>query len=94
MLVLFDVTCIAFLLALVLTPLIRNFSNHLGLVDKPDLERKLHLGSIPRVGGIAVVIAYASALALIAIAPYDNLNLDISSGVAAAWKLAPAAVPG
>src|SRR5215471_14767490 len=91
MLVLFDVTCIAFLLALVLTPLVRNFANRAGLVDKPDLDRKLHLGSIPRVGGISVVIAYASALAFIAIAPYDDLNLDISSGISAALKLAPAA---
>jgi UDP-GlcNAc:undecaprenyl-phosphate/decaprenyl-phosphate GlcNAc-1-phosphate transferase len=91
MLVLFDVTCIAFLLALVLTPGIRNVANRFGLVDRPDLDRKQHLGSIPRLGGIAVAVAYTSALAFIAVAPYRSLNLDIRSGISAALRLAPAA---
>jgi UDP-GlcNAc:undecaprenyl-phosphate GlcNAc-1-phosphate transferase len=91
MLVLFDVTCIAFLIALILTPGLRNLANRFGWVDKPDLDRKLHLGSIPRVGGLAVAIAYASALAFIAIAPYQNPSLDIPAGISSALRLAPAA---
>ena len=91
MLVLFDVTAIAFLFALILTPVIRDAANRLGLVDKPDSVRKLHLGSVPRLGGVPVALAYTLALAFLAIAPYRNLPFDMPLGLAAAVKLAPAA---
>jgi UDP-GlcNAc:undecaprenyl-phosphate GlcNAc-1-phosphate transferase len=91
MLVLFDVTAIAFLFALILTPVIRDAANRLGLVDKPDSVRKLHLGSVPRLGGVPVALAYTLALVFLAVAPYRNLTFDIPHGIAAALKLAPAA---
>src|ERR1019366_2648844 len=92
MLVLFDVSCLAFLFALILTPLVRNAANRMGLVDKPDAERKFHLGSVPRVGGVSVALAYALAMGFIYVAPYRNVPFDIPGSISAALKLAPAAI--
>src|ERR1035437_5352143 len=92
MLVLFDVSCVAFLFALILTPLVRNAANRMGLVDKPDAARKFHLGSVPRVGGIGVALAYALALGFVYVAPYRNVTFDIPGSISAALKLAPAAI--
>lgn len=92
MLVLFDVSCLAFLFALILTPLVRNAANRMGLVDKPDAARKFHLGSVPRVGGIGVALAYALALGFVYVAPYRNVTFDIPGSISAALKLAPAAI--
>jgi UDP-GlcNAc:undecaprenyl-phosphate GlcNAc-1-phosphate transferase len=41
-------------LALLLTPLVRNTARRLGVVDQPDQQRKLHSTPIPRVGGVAI----------------------------------------
>lgn len=48
----------SFCVAFALTPLCRNLATRWGLVDQPDQIRKFHVGSIPRVGGISIFIAY------------------------------------
>ncbi len=90
--IIFDVGCVAFLLSVLLTPLVRDFGLRLSLLDQPDGGRKLHVEPIPRLGGVAVVFAYALALAFILIAPYRNLNLDIPRSLTGAFALAPAAL--
>ena len=51
-------------LALLLTPLITSASMALGLVDAPG-GRKVHSVAVPRIGGLAVCIAAALALAIV-----------------------------
>ena len=92
MFALFDVACVALLLALVLTPLIRDISNRLGWVDHPDSERKWHTSSIPRIGGLAVALSYALSLCFVVVAPYRNITIDIPHSVSSALALAPAAL--
>ena len=53
---------VSFTISLCLTPFIRNLFNRLKIVDRPDEFRKLHAHPIPRVGGIALAIAYAASL--------------------------------
>ncbi len=55
--------------ALILTPLCRNFFLKLGIVDHPDQSRKLHSKPIPRVGGIAVFLAYVFAFVMLLVLP-------------------------
>ena len=55
---------VAFLLCLILTPLIRNLFLRLNIVDHPDGDRKLHVRPIPRIGGIPITISYAAALGI------------------------------
>jgi UDP-GlcNAc:undecaprenyl-phosphate GlcNAc-1-phosphate transferase len=72
----------AFLIAIVLTPIVRDIFRSYNMVDRPG-KRKIHAYPIPRVGGIAIAIAYGVAL------------LTAPSGGAAAapsvWKLLPGA---
>ena len=51
----------AALLALLLTPAVRGLARRWGLVDAPG-GRKIHTVSIPRLGGVAVVLAMSLAL--------------------------------
>src|SRR5215203_5016748 len=44
--------------SLVLTPIFRDVFRSYKVVDQPDKKRKIHVQAIPRVGGIAIVIAY------------------------------------
>ncbi len=89
MLVLFDLASLALLFALVLTPLMRDGAQRLKLVDWPG-ERKIHKRPIPRVGGLAVALAYVGALAFIACAPYRNVGFELAKLIATVLPLAPA----
>lgn len=91
MLVLFDAGCIAFLLALVLGIPVRNTALRLGLVDQPDGVRKLHGHPIPRVGGVAVALAYCLTLLFLSIAPYHNAGVNVRATLADTFYLFPGA---
>ena len=54
----------SFLLSLVLTPLVRITSQRLGLLDHPDSARKPDYRPIPRVGGVAVALAFVLSYTL------------------------------
>src|SRR6266851_2328163 len=55
----------AFILSLILTPLVRDCCRRWGIVDVPDKARKFHTHPIPRVGGIAIVASYLGAYAIL-----------------------------
>jgi UDP-GlcNAc:undecaprenyl-phosphate/decaprenyl-phosphate GlcNAc-1-phosphate transferase len=79
----------AFLLSLVLTPLIRDFFLRRNIVDKPDRCRKLHEKAIPRLGGIAVGLAYAGAFLIVMLLPIRSEVLEVS--LPGVWRLCAAA---
>jgi len=54
---------LAFGLALALTPPIRELARRRGLLDRPDGWRKSHPIPVPRLGGVAVYLAFVVALA-------------------------------
>jgi UDP-GlcNAc:undecaprenyl-phosphate/decaprenyl-phosphate GlcNAc-1-phosphate transferase len=45
-------------ISIVLTPIFRDIFRSFKVVDQPDRNRKVHVYPIPRVGGIAIAIAY------------------------------------
>ena len=59
-LVYFYVFDVSFALALLLTPAFKKFSFDWGFVDQPDVERKIHTGAMPLLGGCAVFGAFAA----------------------------------
>lgn len=67
-----------FLVALFLTPILRDIFRAYHLVDRPGF-RKIHAYPIPRLGGAAIAAAYAVGLL--------GLNLDQGLG----WKILPGA---
>jgi UDP-GlcNAc:undecaprenyl-phosphate GlcNAc-1-phosphate transferase len=64
------VSCV---LSLLLTPIVRNASLRLGLVDQPDQARKFHIAPVPRLGGVAIFISVIGSYALL-------LAVRLSSG--------------
>jgi UDP-GlcNAc:undecaprenyl-phosphate/decaprenyl-phosphate GlcNAc-1-phosphate transferase len=91
MLILLDLAGIAFLFALVLTPMMRDVARKLNLVDHPDGSRKIHTEPIPRGGGVAIAIAYLLAFGFVLIAPYRDVTFDIHAVVPRAMAVLPAA---
>lgn len=62
----------AFVFALILTPLARDYFLRAGLVDAPDGLRKIHSQPIPRVGGLAVALAYVLAFVVLWLTPLQG----------------------
>ena len=58
-------------LALVLTPIIRDRLGKFGFLDHPDGVRKKHAAAVPRVGGIAIALAYAGTFAIAFALPFS-----------------------
>ncbi len=56
---------LSLLLSLAITPAVRSAFRYLGVLDIPDRERKLHSAPVPRVGGVAILISYVLAFALL-----------------------------
>jgi UDP-GlcNAc:undecaprenyl-phosphate/decaprenyl-phosphate GlcNAc-1-phosphate transferase len=67
----FTLGSISIVLALILTPLIRDYIGKLGFLDHPDGDRKKHASPLPRVGGIAIVISYAATFAIALALPFS-----------------------
>ena len=55
----------SFLLALFLTPAVRNLARRWRLVDEPDGVRRVHANPIPRLGGVAILVAYVTAFGIL-----------------------------
>jgi UDP-GlcNAc:undecaprenyl-phosphate GlcNAc-1-phosphate transferase len=73
----FTLGALAVVLALVLTPLVRDHVGKLGFLDHPDGVRKKHATPIPRVGGIAIVLSYIITFAIALALPFtytDHLH--------------------
>lgn len=51
----------ALAVSLLITPLVRRFANIVGAVDKPN-ERKVHTKLMPRLGGLAIYLAFILGL--------------------------------
>jgi UDP-GlcNAc:undecaprenyl-phosphate GlcNAc-1-phosphate transferase len=62
---------LSFLIALILTPLVRDSVGRFGFLDHPDGVRKKHATPVPRVGGIAIVIAYVTTFTVALILPFS-----------------------
>jgi UDP-GlcNAc:undecaprenyl-phosphate GlcNAc-1-phosphate transferase len=81
---------LSLLLALGLTPLVRDSIGRLGFLDHPDGNRKKHASAVPRVGGIAIVGAYVGTFALALVLPF-TYGYVLHNALPSIWKLALAA---
>jgi UDP-GlcNAc:undecaprenyl-phosphate GlcNAc-1-phosphate transferase len=80
----------SFASTLLATPAICRLALRLGWMDVPDQNRKIHTAPIPRVGGIAVMLAYATAIGLLAtISPQAIEGCRLALNLV--WRLLPAA---
>src|SRR5580704_15950905 len=80
---------ISFLLALILTPLVRDRFRRWGVVDHPDADRKHHAQPVPRVGGIPLVFAYCCSLGILSLTPLSAGKL-VADAMPFAFRFLPA----
>ena len=92
MLILYDLGCLSFLLALFLTPMARNAAQRLGIIDRPDQTRKFHGRPVPRLGGVAIAASYLLCGLYLAYFPYRESIADVPAAVLAMSRLMPAAM--
>jgi UDP-GlcNAc:undecaprenyl-phosphate/decaprenyl-phosphate GlcNAc-1-phosphate transferase len=59
-----EVFAAGLLLALVLTPYVRNLALAHGWVDAPDSERHFHTRPVPRLGGLSILIAFLGGVGI------------------------------
>jgi UDP-GlcNAc:undecaprenyl-phosphate GlcNAc-1-phosphate transferase len=76
----------AFVIALILTPIIRDISRSFNVVDRPG-HRKVHAYPMPRVGGIAIALAYGAALLIFP----GSTSVTMATSLHAVWNLVPGA---
>jgi UDP-GlcNAc:undecaprenyl-phosphate GlcNAc-1-phosphate transferase len=53
---------IAFLISLIMTPVVRSMAIHMGWLDTPETPVKTHKKAVPALGGVAMWIAFAGTL--------------------------------
>jgi UDP-GlcNAc:undecaprenyl-phosphate GlcNAc-1-phosphate transferase len=61
----------ALVAGLLVTPIVRRLAHRLDLLDLPGEHRKVHQFPVPRLGGVAMVIAFGVGLALATLAAGD-----------------------
>jgi UDP-GlcNAc:undecaprenyl-phosphate GlcNAc-1-phosphate transferase len=72
---------VAFLVSIVLTPLMRLLAVRNGVVDWPDLNRKNHLQPVAYLGGVAIFLGWLAGIALcFFVQPHNNSLLGIEAG--------------
>ena len=62
---LFVITVLAFLVGLVVVPIVRRAAIAVGMVDKPDAHRKIHRGAVAVGGGVGVLLAAVISLGIL-----------------------------
>src|SRR5437667_12041718 len=55
---------IAFLVAVVLTPVMRRIAAYYNIIDQPDMVRKLHARPVAYLGGVAVFMGWMAGLTM------------------------------
>lgn len=68
---------LCFLIAVLLTPLVKKFAIKIGATDKPD-ERKVHMKIMPRLGGLAIYISFI--VGVVIMQPDSSYTLPIVAG--------------
>jgi UDP-GlcNAc:undecaprenyl-phosphate GlcNAc-1-phosphate transferase len=83
------VLAVSFLISLIATPICRDVCLRHGWVDRPDGNRKVHTRAAPRTGGVAIMISFAAALALLIASPLSG-GAIVKQGFPLVWRLLPA----
>lgn len=81
---------LSLVLSLAITPIVRDVFRRLDVLDYPDKERKIHAHPVPRVGGVAILLSYVAAFAVLLCTHSTGAAL-VKSALPFIGKLLPAA---
>lgn len=79
----------SFILSLLLTRAVRDVAVSFNIYDRPDQDRKRHRQPVPRLGGVAVIVAYAAAVLLLVASPLRG-GVVLQGHLWFMWTLFPA----
>jgi UDP-GlcNAc:undecaprenyl-phosphate GlcNAc-1-phosphate transferase len=82
---------VAFLLALLTAPIVRNLFGRWNILDHPDRVRLVNGKPVPHVGGLSVLLAYTLSYAILLALPL-RAGLTVSTALPLTWRLLPAAL--
>ncbi len=82
-------TVVSLVVALVVTPALRNMFMRWGVVDVPDGKRKLHDKPIARMGGVPIIAAYVGAFGILLLTPLAGKAV-VRAALPEVWRLWPA----
>ena len=57
---------VSFVISFLMTPPVKNFAEKVGAIDVPKDERRIHTRPIPRMGGLAIFVAFVAACLIFA----------------------------
>ena len=72
--------CLAFLLALIIVPIVRSIAIKKGLYDQPN-ERKIHETPIPRLGGVAIWLSVCVTMGILILWFWNYPHGNALSGI-------------
>ncbi len=78
---------IAFIVGFVFTPIMRAVALHYGIIDRPDLVRKLHKEPVAYLGGVAVFLGWLCGLALSQFINLHRAEYGLASHVVITWSI-------
>ena len=74
----FAIVITTFLISVILVPIVKNIALHIKAIDKPGEERKIHKKIMPRMGGLAIFLAFLAGY--IFYAPSSTQMLSVIIG--------------
>ena len=86
-LILIGALALSLAISLILIPPVRRLAFRMGWMDRPDGHRKVHIREIPRVGGLAIIVAMALGLFVFAL-----LRPVLPGGLAVAFEMPSALI--
>ena len=69
----------ALLISLAITPLVKKFANHIGAIDVPKDNTRMHTKPIPRLGGLAMFIAFLLGVLLFSELDHQTIGILIGA---------------
>jgi len=63
---------VAFIVANLMTPVVKSFAKQVGAIDIPDAKRHIHKSPTPRMGGLAIFIAF-----LVSVLIFANITTQV-----------------
>lgn len=74
---------VAFIISFIATPVVKSFATAVGAIDIPDEKRHIHHHPIPRMGGLAIILGFLTAILIFLDIDREVCGILIGAGIIA-----------